>query len=349
MLVRVTGLLWILPASVLGAAYNETLAVQYAKLAGAAYCSAASLSSWACGVKCIPGVTSVRVCKGESVKAVVGLWDGKCFSSFEGTNGINAVGEDLDSVILEDFSCDGCKVHRGFLGEWENLATCTTNSFTEIGCDPMKPIHATGHSLGAAVMTLAMMDLSVAGWNIKEMYSFGMPRVGDAQYARNFQQRFKGRFFRVTHGRDPFIDMPPLPSFVHVEPEVFYKTTVADGFVICDDPFDRRCAAQYFPDAQDVIFESSRAYHHNYMGVDTTQAGCQRAQESCDDDIQLSWCAYGIACNTDVRGEQVHCHYGPLYKGGLGKCHCNLGYCPEAGKCVPRASHRKGEYTVVVM
>lgn len=44
----------------------------------------------------------------------------------------------------------------------------------------------TGHSLGGAVAVLAMVDLVDLGWTVHEAYTFGMPRAGDATFARAF-------------------------------------------------------------------------------------------------------------------------------------------------------------------
>lgn len=51
-----------------------------------------------------------------------------------------------------------------------------------------KPRKVTGHSLGGAVAVLAMVDLVDLGWTVHEAYTFGMPRAGDATFARAFDR-----------------------------------------------------------------------------------------------------------------------------------------------------------------
>lgn len=188
-------------------------------------------------------------------------------------------------------------------------------------------------------MAIGMLKLKMAGWNVVEVYNFGMPHVLNPVLATRFNDLFKDQFFRVTHGKDPFIDMPPDPTgyyYRHVEPEVYYNGSVSEGFLICNDPYDTTCSAQHFPDWQNYILKTSLAYHHNYMDVDTTQHGCKLPAVSCAEDIPDSWCSFGVACNTDTRGPS-HCNYGPISKLGLGKCHCDSGYCPNTeGSCVQK-------------
>lgn len=227
-------------------------------------------------------------------------------------------------------------VHHGMLAEWQSLRTCITESLTTIGCKGV-PLRASGHSLGAGVVVLAMVDLkSHGGWDAAEIYNFGMPRLGDEAFRSMFEDMFKGRFYRVTHGRDPFVDLPAGPHYVHLEPEVFYKGDVLNGYVICHREMDKKCSSQYFPEGQNFMTGKDVAWHHKYMGVDTTQAGCLEPGVGCDDDIPDSWCNNIIPCNKDVRGTHVWCHKQHVWS-LTGKCHCNPGYCPVAGKCVKKA------------
>jgi hypothetical protein len=325
------------------AAYSETKAIEYANFAGAAYCLDNTLTEWNCGDKCTAckKVTDVRVCHGSASKAFVGHWDGRCLISFEGTSGMSAVAVDADFLTVP-FLCEGCRAHKGYSREWYSMSDCVTSKLTEIGCDTTKPLHATGHSMGAGMVSLAMFYLQTfPGYSVAEIYNFGSPRFGNPTLALAFQDAFRGKFYRVTHGRDPFVDMPPpsAGSYQHAEPEVFYKGDVKQGHVICTDISDKRCSAQYFPEWMYGMEQSSPviAYHHTYMGVDTTSGGCVNVDQRCDEDIQVSWCSYGIPCNADKRGPS-HCNYGPAYKGGYGKCHCNEGYCPnEFGHCDPKS------------
>jgi triacylglycerol lipase len=67
-----------------------------------------------------------------------------------------------------------------------------------------RPIWMTGHSLGAALATLAADRLRAA----QGLYVFGSPAVGD----RAFADAFPGNAFRIVHHRDIVARVPPFGS-----------------------------------------------------------------------------------------------------------------------------------------
>jgi len=166
-------------------------------------------------------------------------------------------------------------VHSGFLEEWESLRECVEGSLTEIGSPKGSEIRATGHSLGGAVSSLAMVALVDHGWYIKEGYNFGMPRVGDAEFAKTFDSLFDGRFFRVTHHMDPVPHVPPTSfGFQHVSTEVFYNGDVNGGYSVCPATEDQNCSGQYWNVVHDALHIGD---HMDYMGEQTGSAGCTEA------------------------------------------------------------------------
>jgi len=273
----------ILSALLLGgdAAYDESRAIEYAKFAGAAYCSAKSLLKWDCGSKCSADVSSVNICQGDSTKAWVGIWEGKAIVSFEGTHNVDSAIKDLEFWHTSTgwSQCDNCKVHDGFLSEWDSLRVCVQETLATLGFSSGSTIRTTGHSLGAAINNLAMMDLEKSGWHIEESYDFGKPRTGDEVFASTWNSMFWGRAWRVTHSRDPVPQVPPADlivdwHFTHVDPEVFYHGSVSKGYVICSNVEDSHvnCAEQYRDLALDLL---NTGDHLDYMGVDTSPLGCK--------------------------------------------------------------------------
>lgn len=65
-----------------------------------------------------------------------------------------------------------------------------------------QPILVTGHSLGAALATLAAATLKVEGLPVNGLYTFGSPRVGDHAFAEFFEKEFAGRAFRFVNNND---------------------------------------------------------------------------------------------------------------------------------------------------
>lgn len=267
--------------------YDESRAIQFAKLAGAAYCSTSSLESWSCGAKCIDGVTDARVCQGSSTKAFVAKWEGQCLLSFEGTSNVASLIDDLKilKVATQWPICGDCKVHDGFLKEWRSLQGCVLQNLNALGCGTGSSIRSTGHSLGAAINGLAVLDLDGAGWKISETYDFGMPRTGDEKFASAFDAKFGDRSFRVTHHKDPVPQVPPADlivdwHFEHHEPEIFYPGAVSGGHKECTQPKDNNCAHQYWNFPLDDLLD-----HLDYMGTYTSIFGCQSASDNSTKDI----------------------------------------------------------------
>ena len=137
--------------------------------------------------------------------------------AFRGTE-IGKRGESLDiRAIVSDLTADvdarlaewprGGKVHQGFkeaLEEvWDDICPYMKN-LADRGCN----IWVTGHSLGAALATLAANRFEA----VQGLYTFGSPRVGDSE----FQRRFRLRSFRIVNGSDIFSKVPPAGIYRHV-------------------------------------------------------------------------------------------------------------------------------------
>ena len=101
----------------------------------------------------------------------------------------------------------GAKVHRGFknaLDEvWEDLFPYLA-ALQRRGCK----IWMTGHSLGAALATLAADRYG----EVQGVYTFGSPRVGN----RRFKENYSIRAYRFVNGNDMVARVPPPGFYVHV-------------------------------------------------------------------------------------------------------------------------------------
>jgi len=278
----------ILGALLLGgdAAFDGDRAIEYAKFVGAAYCSTKSLLQWDCGKKCSADVTSLNVCQGSTTRAFLGIWEGKALVSFEGSKTVDSYVKDLEvwKTSTGWSQCENCKVHDGFLSEWNSLRVCVVETLADLGFGSGSTIRTTGHSLGASVNALAMMDLEKEGWHIEESYDFGRPRTGDEVFAATFTSQFSGRAWRVTHSRDPVPQVPPADlivdwHFEHAYPEVFYPGSVRKGYIICSNSPDSHvnCAEEYRDLALDLL---NTGDHLDYMGVDTSPFGCKILEDT---------------------------------------------------------------------
>ncbi|KAA6409823.1 MAG: hypothetical protein FRX48_06435 [Lasallia pustulata] len=130
---------------------------------------------------------------------------------------------DLDITRRSTDLCHGCRVHEGFWKSWTEAAPVVIPKIQEAVVKyPDYGVVVTGHSLGAAVATLAAAGIRKLDRHLAdktELYTFGSPRVGDETTAE-FLTRQSNKSYRVTAVND-FI--PRLPGkilhYKHMSPE----------------------------------------------------------------------------------------------------------------------------------
>jgi len=80
-----------------------------------------------------------------------------------------------------------------------------------------------GHSLGGALATLAADRLTEKSIEIKGLYTFGQPRVGDKLFAYSFDRKIRGRAFRFVHDEDIVPKVPTLlQGYKHIGNECYF-------------------------------------------------------------------------------------------------------------------------------
>jgi hypothetical protein len=72
------------------------------------------------------------------------------------------------------------------------------------------PLFVTGHSLGGALAELAASHLRAEGIAVRATYTFGCPRVGDAEFARSIASL---PLYRVVNDRDIVARVPTIEHF----------------------------------------------------------------------------------------------------------------------------------------
>jgi len=206
--------------------------------------------------------------------------------SFRGSNSIRNW---LLDILFLTAPCEfgsGCAAHAGFLASWASVKDEVFAGVTSaLTANPDYKLVATGHSLGAAIATLAGATLRDAGYPC-DIYTFGSPRVSDPLcnilYTQADQRKIgnnafanyvtaqAGSEFRVTHLADPVPKLPPiLLGFRHTSPEYWLSTgnattneyTVSD-IKVCEGTANVRC------NAGTLGFEVEA--HVNYLGPIST-------------------------------------------------------------------------------
>jgi triacylglycerol lipase len=111
---------------------------------------------------------------------------------------------DLDTRFVDGpFGQVHCGFNLALSHVWDDLNACVA-AFQDKG----QSLWLTGHSLGAALATLAAARWREADKPVHGLYSFGGPRVGNRTFERNFDQDFGTRNFRFVNNADLVTRVP---------------------------------------------------------------------------------------------------------------------------------------------
>ena len=234
----------------------------------ASYCSPSNIQIWNVSTVAdiFPKVQEITVFTNST-------GDNQAYTAFDPVNNIIILAvrgsanienwfQNLDAFKTDYAACSGCEVHAGFNDAYLDLKDSMLPSLFDLKTKhPTGKVAVLGHSLGAAIVTLALVDISEK-IDVAYFYTFGSPRVGNPAFSNfintNFPYVFKGR---LTHSHDP---VPHLPldsmGFIHIDSEVYYVEDNSSYTLCLEGQEDPNCANQY-----DVI-DFDIADHKNYMG-----------------------------------------------------------------------------------
>ncbi len=158
---------------------------------------------------------------GKSTQAFIAGNDKMIVISFRGTE--KKLKDFLADAKLKPKGGPVGKVHRGFqdaLHEvWgEALGDSDMRKFIKQYQDKQQSIWFCGHSLGAALATLAaaeyvLKDNNNNGAVVNGIYTIGQPRVGDDKFAEGFDAVLAKKCFRFVNNND-VVTHNPLPGLV---------------------------------------------------------------------------------------------------------------------------------------
>ena len=110
----------------------------------------------------------------------------------------------LVPFLLPDFG----KIHDGFLQSYNLFREQIRETLEKT--DPGSKLFIAGHSLGAALATIALPDI---GARLKPrriaLYTFGSPRIGDKAFVTAFNSRYAEVSFRIINTSDMVGLVPP--------------------------------------------------------------------------------------------------------------------------------------------
>jgi hypothetical protein len=137
--------------------------------------------------------------------------DGYAVLAFRGTEISKRQDLKIDAQAMRVSVLEG-RIHAGFRIAYDSVAKEIEKSILRLNV----PLYVTGHSLGAALATVATQRLE-HHLKIREMiaacYTFGSPRVGDSHY----DIEFKSPIYRVVNTTDVVTVIPLLAmGYVHI-------------------------------------------------------------------------------------------------------------------------------------
>lgn len=151
------------------------------------------------------GLTTVEFFNNRDTQAFLAGNNDVLMLAFRGTEGnIRDWMTDLD---IEFVGGPGGRVHEGFLTAlgyvWRDIWTFISRQRNR------RALWVTGHSLGASLATLAVAKLRLEKDEpVNGLYTFGQPRTGDREFAKNFDADFEKQTFRYVNNNDIVTRVP---------------------------------------------------------------------------------------------------------------------------------------------
>ncbi|PIA19351.1 alpha/beta-hydrolase, partial [Coemansia reversa NRRL 1564] len=147
--------------------------------------------------------------------------------AWAGTHRYRALFTDMAVLPVAYITGTSINVHSGFLDSVRGVIDRLGRHLEQLMSDyPEYVVIFTGHSKGGAEAVLSALDLvrSIEGLHQRiRVWTFGQPRVGDAQFASFYNQQLGAVTYRVTSFGDPVVAMPPrfLFDYCHHNLEIW--------------------------------------------------------------------------------------------------------------------------------
>jgi len=163
------------------------------------------------------GFTEVNFFEDKTTQCFVASNEKFAIVAFRGSEARLREGDSDPGYLLADWMANfnffpekwgqGANVHRGFKAALSEVWTDLEKHISKLQRNNLK-IWFTGHSLGAALATLAADRYG----NVQGLYTFGSPRVGD----QDFKADFKVNTYRFVNNSDIVTRVPPPSMYCHV-------------------------------------------------------------------------------------------------------------------------------------
>jgi hypothetical protein len=231
--------------------YDETIARKIFQYSKVSYCSGDKIQSWSCGPDCdkLPGMRDITLHSNSKAgtQGYTGYHPAEkaIIVAFRGSSNIPNWVNNIKAYQRIYPGCSGCKVHAGFDDSYHSLSGVIIPAVVSLYKKYKAEIVVTGHSLGAAMTTLAALDIQAkTGIKVGRFYNFESPRMGNQAFAEYFAQQVPSAY-RLTHYKDVVVHLPPmalgLSGFIHFAPEIWYNSP-STSYTQCNTAESNKCA-----------------------------------------------------------------------------------------------------------
>lgn len=125
--------------------------------------------------------------------------------------GTESFGDWITNIQLITEERDYGDVHGGFFDAFKEVDREVRAAIDGGG---YSHLYVTGHSLGGALATIALIEYAGMGIQNKVGYTYGQPRTGKSNFRRSFDEAHAANFYRVFNKKDIVPRVPP--GFRHV-------------------------------------------------------------------------------------------------------------------------------------
>lgn len=141
--------------------------------------------------------------------------------AFRGTEPTELKDVKADLKVIKERSVAG-RVHRGFKGALDGVWLDLLDHVKRVRRNNQR-IWVTGHSLGAALATLATARLQMANnIPVQGLITFGQPRTGNKEFAKAFDRALAGRVYRFVNNTDLVTRVPPAKAYYHIGRRIYF-------------------------------------------------------------------------------------------------------------------------------
>ncbi|KAI0249665.1 lipase [Lactifluus subvellereus] len=254
----------------------------FTHFAGGAYCTPTLIMSWTCGAHCQGNPDFKPVASGgdgaatqywyvgysPSLKTVIVAHQGTDPTKFlADLTDLKFNPEPLDASLFPGIPTT-VQAHSGFAKEHASTApTILTNVQQTLSAQGATSVTVVGHSLGAAIALLdgVFLSLQLPKSVTVKVVGYGMPRVGNQDFANFVDDRLKGKVVHINNREDPIPVVPFISmGFHHPSGEIHIQDSGAWDDCPGQDNPSKTCSTG---DVTNPLQVTVADHHGPYAGI----------------------------------------------------------------------------------